>query len=183
MRPARSAGRARPKLARPGCWLRSAMPELDMVAASDSDRGSMNRSRFSFLSAVVLTTVILSLRIDHAAAQEVGLTPMEATELARGYRAETLKLKPVVTRKTRRSGESIISFSARTATFTLSLPSAILPDLVATSSLFPSVASNWTIPPATSYCPEPLVLRWRNYRFTSTAGEVAPYPEAPSLMR
>ena len=70
-----------------------------MVAASDSDRGSMNRSRFSFLSAVVLTTVILSLRIDHAAAQEVGLTPMEATELARGYRAETLKLKPVVNEK------------------------------------------------------------------------------------
>jgi hypothetical protein len=75
------------------------MPELDMVAASNSDRGSMNRSRFSFLSAVVLTTVILSLRIDHAAAQEVGLTPMEATELARGYRAETLKLKPVVNEK------------------------------------------------------------------------------------
>ena len=70
-----------------------------MVAASDSDRGSMNRSRFSFPSAVVLTTVILSLRIDHAAAQEVGLTPMEATELARGYRAETLKLKPVVNEK------------------------------------------------------------------------------------
>jgi hypothetical protein len=75
------------------------MPEVDMVAASDSDRGSMNRSRFSFPSAVVLTTVILSLRIDHAAAQEVGLTPMEATELARGYRAETLKLKPVVNEK------------------------------------------------------------------------------------
>jgi len=70
-----------------------------MVAASDSDRGSMNTSRFSFPSAVVLTTVILSLRIDHAAAQEVGLTPMEATELARGYRAETLKLKPVVNEK------------------------------------------------------------------------------------
>jgi len=75
------------------------MPELDMVTASDRDRGSMNRSRFSFLSAVVLTTVILSLRIDHTAAQEVGLTPMKATELARGYRAETLKLKPVVNEK------------------------------------------------------------------------------------
>jgi hypothetical protein len=59
----------------------------------------MNRSRFSFLSAVILTTVVLSLRIDHAAAQEVGLTPMEATEVGRGYRAETLKLKPVVNEK------------------------------------------------------------------------------------
>jgi len=59
----------------------------------------MNRSRFSFLSAVILTTVVLSVRIDHAAAQEVGLTPMEATEVGRGYRAETLKLKPVVNEK------------------------------------------------------------------------------------
>ena len=59
----------------------------------------MNRSRFSFLSAVIFTTVILSLRIDHATAQEVGLTPMQSTEVARGYRAETLKQKPVVNEK------------------------------------------------------------------------------------
>ena len=59
----------------------------------------MSRSRFSLVSAVIFTTVVLSVRIDHAAAQEVGLTPMEATELARGYRAETLKLKPVVNDK------------------------------------------------------------------------------------
>ena len=57
----------------------------------------MNRSRFSFL--VIFTTVILSLRIDHATAQEVGLTPMQSTEVARGYRAETLKQKPVVNEK------------------------------------------------------------------------------------
>jgi len=73
--------------------------KADMVAASDSDRGSMNRSHFSFLSAVIFTTVILSLRIDHATAQEVGLTPMQSTEVARGYRAETLKQKPVVNEK------------------------------------------------------------------------------------
>ena len=59
----------------------------------------MNRSRFSFLSAVIFTTVVLSLWIDHAAAQEVALTPLQATEVARGYRAETLKLKPVVNDK------------------------------------------------------------------------------------
>jgi hypothetical protein len=59
----------------------------------------MNRSRFSLLSAVILTTVVLSLRIDHAAGQEIGLTPMQATEVARGYRAEMLKLKPVVNEK------------------------------------------------------------------------------------
>jgi hypothetical protein len=59
----------------------------------------MNRSDFSFVSAAIFTTVLLSLRIDPAAAQEIGLTPMEATEVARGYRAETLKLKPVVNDK------------------------------------------------------------------------------------
>ena len=70
-----------------------------MVVDSNSDRGSMNRSRFSFVSAAIFTTLLLSLRIDPIAAQEIGLTPMEATEVARGYRAETLKLKPVVNEK------------------------------------------------------------------------------------
>ena len=56
----------------------------------------MNRSRCSFLLAVALATDVLSLRIERAAGQEVALTPMEATEVARGYRAEALKLKPVV---------------------------------------------------------------------------------------
>ena len=58
----------------------------------------MNRS-FSFLPAVILATVVLSLWNDRALAQEVALTPMQATEVARGYRAETLKLKPVVNDK------------------------------------------------------------------------------------
>jgi hypothetical protein len=49
--------------------------------------------------AVALATDVLSLRIERAAGQEVALTPMEATEVARGYRAEALKLKPVVNDK------------------------------------------------------------------------------------
>ncbi len=64
----------------------------------------MNRSRFAFSPAVVLATVVLSLWIDHAAAQEVGLTPLENTEVAKGYRAETLKLKPVVNEKSETIG-------------------------------------------------------------------------------
>src|SRR5260370_8616001 len=59
----------------------------------------MSRSRFSLVSAVIFTTVVLSVRIDRGAAQEIGLTLMEATEVARGLRAETLKLKPVVNDK------------------------------------------------------------------------------------
>jgi hypothetical protein len=67
-------------------------------ARSDGKRDFVNRS-FSFLPAVILATVVLSLWIDRALAQEVALTPMQATEVARGYRAETLKLKPVVNDK------------------------------------------------------------------------------------
>src|ERR1700694_6121250 len=67
-------------------------------ARSDGKRDFVNRS-FSFLPAVILATVVLSLWIDRALAQEVALTPMQVTEVARGYRAETLKLKPVVNDK------------------------------------------------------------------------------------
>jgi len=59
----------------------------------------MNRPLFSFLPAVILTAVVLSLWVDHAKGQEVALTPMEAKEVARGYRAEALKMNPVVNDK------------------------------------------------------------------------------------
>ena len=63
----------------------------------------MNGSRFSFLPAVVLTTVVLSLWTGHGAAQEVALTPLESKEVAKGYRADALRLKTVVNDK----GETI----------------------------------------------------------------------------
>jgi hypothetical protein len=59
----------------------------------------MNRPRFAFSPAVILSTVVLSLWIDHAAGQEISLTPLQATEVAKGYRAEALKVKPVVNEK------------------------------------------------------------------------------------
>jgi hypothetical protein len=59
----------------------------------------VNGPRFLLLAAVVLTTAIPSPWIDRAVGQEVALTPLEATEVARGYRAEALKLKPVVNDK------------------------------------------------------------------------------------
>jgi hypothetical protein len=65
----------------------------------------MDRSRFSFLPAVIFTTVVLSPWIDHAAGQEIALTPLEAKEVARGYRAESLKLKPVVNDKNETIGK------------------------------------------------------------------------------
>jgi PRC-barrel domain len=68
----------------------------------ESDGDIMNKSRFSFLSflpAVVLTTVVLSSWTGHGAAQEIALTPLQATEVAKGYRADALKLMPVVNDK------------------------------------------------------------------------------------
>jgi PRC-barrel domain len=59
----------------------------------------MNRFPILFFPAVILTTVVFSFRIDHVAGQEVALTPMQATEVAKGYRAEALKVKPVVNDK------------------------------------------------------------------------------------
>jgi hypothetical protein len=67
--------------------------------SADSEGDIMNRPRFLLLAAVVLTAVIPSPWIDRAVGQEVALTPLEATEVARGYRAEAIKLKPVVNDK------------------------------------------------------------------------------------
>jgi hypothetical protein len=74
-------------------------------ASPDSDGDIMNRSCFSFLPAVILTTVVLSAWIDHASGQEIALTPLQATEVAKGYRAEALKLKPVVNDKNETIGK------------------------------------------------------------------------------
>jgi hypothetical protein len=62
----------------------------------------MNRSRVSMLPAVLVTAALL-LPADRAAAQEVALTPLESKEVAKGYRADALKLKTVVNEK----GETI----------------------------------------------------------------------------
>jgi hypothetical protein len=47
---------------------------------------------------------MLSKPIDHAAAQEIGLTPLEATEVAKGYSADALKFRSVVNEKHDRIG-------------------------------------------------------------------------------
>jgi hypothetical protein len=47
----------------------------------------------------VLVTAALLLSADRATAQEVGLAPLDVKEVARGYRAEALKLKPIANEK------------------------------------------------------------------------------------
>jgi hypothetical protein len=64
----------------------------------------MNPPRFPLLTMAVLTVVMVAKPIDRAAAQEIGLTPLQATEVAKGYNAEALKLRPVVNDKHERIG-------------------------------------------------------------------------------
>ena len=64
----------------------------------------MNPPSFPLLSAAVLTVIVLSTPIDRAAAQEIGLTPLQATEVAKGYSADALKFRSVVNDKHERIG-------------------------------------------------------------------------------
>lgn len=63
----------------------------------------MTRFRVSLLLAVAPIAATLFLGLGHARSQEVALTPLQATEVAKGYRADSLKLKSVVNEK----GESL----------------------------------------------------------------------------
>ena len=65
----------------------------------------MKASRLPLLLVAVLTVVAFSKAIDHAAAQEIGLTPLEATEVAKGYSADALKFRPMVNDKHERIGK------------------------------------------------------------------------------
>lgn len=64
----------------------------------------MNGSRVSLLPAVLVTAALL-LSADRATAQEVGLAPLDVKEVARGYRAEALKLKPIANEKSQVLGK------------------------------------------------------------------------------
>jgi hypothetical protein len=59
----------------------------------------MIRSSFSWPATVVLTIVALVSWMKCATGQEIALTPLETNEVARGYRAETIKLRSVVNDK------------------------------------------------------------------------------------
>ena len=48
---------------------------------------------------MALTTVVFSSWTGHGAAQEIALSPLQATEVAKGYRADAPKLKLVVNDK------------------------------------------------------------------------------------
>jgi hypothetical protein len=57
------------------------------------------RFRLSWLIAITLVITVHTPSMNTAESQEIGLTPLEAKEVARGYRAEAIKLKPVVNDK------------------------------------------------------------------------------------
>jgi len=61
-------------------------------------------NQLPLLLVAILAVITLSKPIDHASAQEIGLTPLEATEVAKGYSADALKLRSVVGDKHDRIG-------------------------------------------------------------------------------
>ena len=67
----------------------------------NSGARDMIRSSFScsWPATVVLTIVVLAPWMKCATAQEIALTPLETNEVARGYRAEAIKLRAVVNDK------------------------------------------------------------------------------------
>ena len=65
----------------------------------------MNRSHRSVWLAV-FAAALLYLQVDHTAAQQVGLVALDTNEVAKGYRAEALKLRLRTTTKARRSEKS-----------------------------------------------------------------------------
>jgi hypothetical protein len=79
------------------------MLEASMAQTRTTMEGLMRRSRFSFLCAIFFAIGVLCLLMEHAAAQEVDLAKLDVTEVAKGYSADGLKLKPVVNDK----GEAI----------------------------------------------------------------------------
>ncbi|MGY3505129.1 PRC-barrel domain-containing protein [Bradyrhizobium sp. USDA 4471] len=65
---------------------------------------SMKPPPLPLLLVAVATVVTFAKPIDHAAAQEIGLTPLETTEVAKGYSADELKFRSVVNDKNERIG-------------------------------------------------------------------------------
>jgi hypothetical protein len=137
----------------------------------ESDGDIMNKSRFSSLPTAVLTTVVLSSWTGHGTAQEIALSPLQATEVAKDYRADALKLMPVVNDKNDPIGRVNDFIFGKDGSIFVVLAVGDFTGLPASSSPFPSVASNWTIPPATLYCREQVARRWKNCRFSSPVGE------------
>jgi hypothetical protein len=111
-------------------------------------------SRLSFLSAVVLTTVVLSSWTGHGAAQEIALTPLQATEVAKGYRTDALKSKPVVNDKSDTIGMVNDFIFGKDGSIFVVLAVGDLPAYRPACRRSLSAASNWTIPPATLCCRE-----------------------------
>ncbi|PAY09588.1 hypothetical protein CK489_03050 [Bradyrhizobium sp. UFLA03-84] len=64
----------------------------------------MKPLQLPLLLVAILAVITFSKPIDYAAAQEIGLTPLEAAEVSTGYSADALKLRSVVGDKRDRIG-------------------------------------------------------------------------------
>lgn len=145
----------------------------------ESDGDIMNKSRFSSLPTAVLTTVVLSSWTGHGTAQEIALSPLQATEVAKDYRVDALKLMPVVNDKNDPIGRVNDFIFGKDGSIFVVLAvgdfTGLTGQLVAipfrSLKLDDPSGHIMTIPPATLYCREQVARRWKNCRFSSPVGE------------
>jgi hypothetical protein len=136
------------------------------VSAGGNRGAEMIGSRFSWPATVVLTIVALAPWMKCATGQEIGLTPLETNEVARGYRAETIKLRPVVNDKNETIGRINDFIFGKDGNIYAVLAVGDFTGLAANLSLFPSVALTSTVPPAILCCQAPAAMRFKSCRFS-----------------
>ena len=131
----------------------------------------MNGSCFSFLPAVVLTTVVLSSWTGHGAAQEIALTPLQATEVAKGYRADALKLMPVVNDKNDPIGRVTDFIFGKDGSIFVVLAVGDFSGLTGQLVAIPFRSLTLDDPSGNIVLPEQVTRHWKNCRFSSPVGE------------
>src|ERR1700724_1560168 len=142
----------------------------------------MNRPHFSFLP-LILTAFFPCIVTGSAATQEVGLVTVDVADVAKGYRANSLRLKPVMNDKKELIGTIDDSCLGGTMASLLSSLSGTSSVWVDTSWLSPSRALRSTIRTATSSCLAQVKPLCGNCRFSSIIDDLVTPPSMSSGTR
>jgi sporulation protein YlmC with PRC-barrel domain len=142
----------------------------------------MNRPHFSFLP-LILTAFFLCLVTESAATQEVGLVTVDVKDVAKGYRANSLRLKPVMNDKKELIGTIDDFMFGRDDGVFVILAVGDSSVWVDTSWLSPSRALSSTIRTAASSCLAQVKQHCGNCRFSSTIDDLVTPPSMSSGTR
>ena len=142
----------------------------------------MNRPHFSFLP-LILTAFFLCIVTESAATQEVGLVTVDVKDVAKGYRANSLKLKPVMNDKKELIGTiDDFMFGWDDGVFVILAVGDVV-GLGGPSWLSPSRALRSTIRTATSSCLAQVKQLCGNCRFSSIIDDLVTPPSMSSGTR